>query len=135
MAGEGERAQTARREQVVGLERERLLEHALGLDVVGGIAGLPRTLLVREPEQRQRLHVARILPHGVLQLDDEALRVAERESRERVVRRHGGGLVPACVDGRGRRVAAQHPAEEAADAEQSGDSCNRSDFLGCHGSP
>ncbi len=81
------------------------------------------TLLVGESELRQRLRVARVVPHGVLELDDEALRVAERESGERVVRRHGGGLVPACVDGRGRRVAAQHPAEEAADAEQSGDSC------------
>ena len=49
MAGEGERAETARRQQIVGHDHERLLEHALGLDVVGGISGLPRSCWYASP--------------------------------------------------------------------------------------
>ena len=55
MAGKRERAEAARREQVVRSESEGLLEHPLGLRVVDGVAGLASALLVGEPEQRERL--------------------------------------------------------------------------------
>ena len=71
MARERERAEPARREEVVRSEGERAPEHACGARVVAGVARLSRALLVGEAEQGVRVGVVGSRPERVLQLGDE----------------------------------------------------------------
>ena len=58
VARERERAEAARRDEVVWREAERARQDLLRLRVVGRVTGLASPLLVGEPEQAERLDVA-----------------------------------------------------------------------------
>ena len=67
--------------QIARGERQRPAQDAVGLRVVRRVAGLARALLVGEPEQAERVHVARVAPHGRLELRRRARSCRRRRSR------------------------------------------------------
>ena len=109
VARESERAEAARRDQVVRRQRKRAAQHAIRLRVVGGVAGFPRALLVGQPEQIEAVDIAWLRPKRVLQLKHERGRVRGESGCEPIIR-HGraGG------DGGGVRTV-ENAAEEESD--------------------
>ena len=76
VARESERGETARCLEIAGCERERAVQHAVGLDVVGRIAGLAGALLVREPKQVEAANAVRPRAQARLKRGHERLRVS-----------------------------------------------------------
>ncbi len=85
VARERERGKSACRVEIVRREAYGTREHAVRLDVVGRVAGLPGPLLVGETEQVEPTHVLRAAAQAGLQLRDERLRVAGREAGSELI--------------------------------------------------
>src|SRR5438874_11474454 len=107
MPRELERAEAAGGEEVVRRQAESAMQHAVGLLVIRRVAGLARALLICEPEQIQSVHVLRLRPKRILQLQDQRGSVRGKSGRQPLaaVRRRGG-------DGGVRARGAEKPAEE-----------------------
>src|SRR5579864_9733996 len=105
-----ERSKSADGEEVVGCQPQSEPQNSVRLRVVRGIAGLPRSLLIREAEQVEPVDVARLRTQRSLQLLDQGGRVRGESRREPVTlrggdRRHGGA----------RACPAKHASEEEGD--------------------
>ena len=109
MPRERQRAEAADGDQVVRLQRERLVQGSVGLRVPARIAGLPRALLVGKPERGPVLGVAGVPPELGLECAHETRGVAGAEAGREPC---GGG------QRRGGRFAAAP--QEAAEGEDGG---------------
>ena len=83
-----ERSEAGERDGALLVQLERPSQHCLGARVVGRVAGLARTLLVGEPEQRVRRGVVGALPNLLLEAEHQRGCVLSRRERRVECHRH-----------------------------------------------
>ena len=115
MSCERKLAEADRREQIAPIERDGAMQDSVRLCVVRRVAGLSRTLQVREPECRVRLDVVPVRPHLRLQAGDERGGVAGGEASLQLL---GNGL-----RSRRRGNCGRPSAEDSAEEGDGGGEC------------